>query len=121
VRTDRLHRAQIESIYQLDRTRMLTRSVDGVVKIWASANGRVERELTGLPRRAKIEGWSAAPAAFLILNEDQHLYVWTGEPRLGAYVGPSAPVCAGDLSADGNTLYARRCDGVLEVWRRRNS
>ncbi len=121
VRSDHLHEAQIEAIYKLDETRMLTHSVDGVVKVWASANGRVEHTLTGLPRTAKIAGWTAAPGAFLILNEDKHLYVWSGEPRLGAYVGPSAPVCAGDLSADGNTLYARRCDGVLEVWRRRAS
>ena len=121
VRTDHLHEAQIESIYQLDETRMLTHSVDGVVKIWSAANGAVERELSGLPRTARIVGWSAAPDALLILDADQHLYVWSGEPRLGAYVGPSAPVCAGDLSADADTLYARRCDGVLEVWRRRES
>jgi hypothetical protein len=45
--------------------------------------------------------------------------VWSGERRLGVYVGPSEPVCGGDLSQDGNLLYARTCGGTLEVWRRR--
>ena len=97
---------------------MMSHSIDGVVKVWSVARGTVERELTGLPRRASIQHVLSDVGAVLILNEDKHLYVWTGEPRLGTYIGPSAPVCFGRMSEDANTLYALKCDGVLEVWRR---
>ncbi|MBL8552299.1 MAG: caspase family protein [Hyphomonadaceae bacterium] len=121
LRTDRLHRAEVTSVHPFDRTRMMSRSIDGVVKVWAAATGRVERELTGLPRQAEIMHISdGGGGTVLIRSEDRRLYVWTGEPRLGAYVGPSSPVCAGALSEDANTLYAMRCDGALEVWRRRS-
>ncbi len=119
LRTDRLHEAEVEAVYHFDKTRMMSRSVDGVIKIWSAANGKVERTLSGLSRKAKIAGFGARPGAVLILDEARRLYVWSGEPRLGAYVGPSSAVCSGELSSDANTLYALKCDGVLEVWRRR--
>lgn len=119
LRTDRLHQAEVRFVSNFDKTSMISRSVDGVMKIWNASTGRVEAELSGLPRGAEPIGFAARARAVLILNEDKHLYIWNGEPRLGAYVGPSAPVCQGMLSEDANTLYARRCDGVLEVWRRR--
>ncbi len=119
LRTDALHRAEIKGVYPFDATRMMSHSVDGVVKVWSTARGTVERELTGLSRGASIQHVRSGPGAVLILNEDKHLYIWTGEPRLGTYVGPSAPVCGGQLSEDANTLYALKCDGALEVWRRR--
>jgi WD40 repeat protein len=119
-RTDRLHTAEVISVHPFGRTgMMMSRSIDGVVKVWSAANGRVERELGGLPRRATILQSSAN--GVLVLNEDRRLYIWTGEPRLGTYVGPSVPVCGGSLSEDANTLYALTCDGSLEVWRRRAS
>lgn len=121
VRTDRLHRAEVTGIHPFDGNRILSRSVDGVMKVWAADSGRVSFELTGLPRRASIQAVARAAPVALILNEDRRLYLWTGEPRLGAYVGPSVPVCGGALSADANTIYAQRCDGALEVWRRRAS
>jgi len=119
VRTDRLHRAEVTAIYPFDGDRLLSRSIDGVMKVWAANSGRVSFELTGLPRAASVQGIAQAAPVALILNEDKRLYLWSGEPRLGAYVGPSAPVCAGGLSPDANTIYALRCDGQLEVWRRR--
>ena len=121
VRTDRLHRAEVTAIYPFDGDRILSRSVDGVMKVWSAGTGRVSFELTGLPRRASIAAVAESAAYALILNEDRRLYLWSGEPRLGAYVGPSAPVCAGALSPDANLVYAQRCDGQLEVWRRRAS
>ena len=54
----------------------------------------------------------------LILNEDKRLYLWYGDARLDPYVGPTGPVCAGALSPDRNTLYAAKCEGNVEVWRR---
>ncbi|MDZ4777575.1 MAG: caspase family protein [Alphaproteobacteria bacterium] len=119
VRTDRLHRAEVTAIYPFGANRLLSRSIDGVMKVWAASSGAVAFELTGLPRRATIQGVAKNASVALILNEDRRLYLWTGEPRLGAYVGPSAPVCGGSLSPDANMVYAQRCDGQLEVWRRR--
>ncbi len=119
LRTDQLHRAEIKGVYPFDNTRMMSHSIDGVVKVWSAARGTVERELTGLARGASIQHVLSDTGAVLILNEDKHLYLWTGERRLGTYIGPSAPVCYGRLSEDINTLYALRCDGALEVWRRR--
>jgi len=119
LRTDRLHSEGIKGVYPFDATRMMSHSIAGVVKVWSAAGGTVERELTGLSRRAAIQHVLSDRGAVLILNEDKHLYVWTGEPRLGTYVGPSAPVCFGQMSEDTNTLYALKCDGALEVWRRR--
>lgn len=121
VRTDRLHRAEVTAVYPFDGDRILSRSVDGVMKVWAAGTGRVSFELTGLPRRANIAAVATNSAYALILNEDKRLYLWSGEPRLGAYVGPSAPVCGGALSPDANLIYALRCDGVLELWKRRAS
>lgn len=119
VRTDRLHRAEVTAIYPFGANRLLSRSIDGVMKIWSASTGAVAFELTGLPRGAVIQGVAKTASVALIRNEDKRLYLWTGEPRLGAYVGPSAPVCGSALSPDANMIYALRCDGALEVWRRR--
>lgn len=121
VRTDRLHNAEVTAIYPFDGDRILSRSIDGVMKVWAANTGRVSFELTGLPRRANIIAVAQSSAYALILNEDKRLYLWSGEPRLGAYVGPSVPVCGGAISPDANMVYALRCDGALEVWKRRAS
>ncbi len=118
LRTDRHHRALVTEVFPFDAAHMMSRSVDGDLKVWTAARGVVTRTLAGLPRSATIQHVRGQDGV-LILNEDKRLYIWNGEPRLGAYVGPSAPVCQGMLSEDGDTLYARRCDGALEVWRRR--
>lgn len=119
VRTDRLHRAEVTAMYPFGDNQILSRAIDGVMKVWSARTGAVVSELTGLPRAATIQGVAENAPVALIVNEDKRLYLWSGEARLGAYVGPSAPVCGGLLSADANTIYARRCDGQLEVWRRR--
>lgn len=118
--THRLHQALVQQMFPVNADAMLSRSVDGAVKVWAADSGQVQRELTGLPRGARILTVASAGPA-LILNEDRRIYVWTDEPRLGAYVGPSAPVCGAQISPDANMLYALKCDGELEVWRRRTN
>jgi hypothetical protein len=116
--TYRLHQGAVEQILALTGGRMLSRSVDGAVKLWSPETMRAERELTGLARQAQILEAAEDGTAVLILNEDRRLYVWYGEPRLGPYIGPSGPVCAGALSADTNVVYALKCEGNVEVWRR---
>jgi hypothetical protein len=54
----------------------------------------------------------------LILSGDRRLHIWSGEPRLPPYVGPPGPICDGALSGDGDTLYALKCEGNVELWRR---
>lgn len=115
--TYRLHQGAVQYIAVLGG-RMITRSADGVLKMSASATGRVEKELVGLSRAAHIVDVSANGSAVLILNEDKRLYLWSGEPRLNPYIGPSGPVCGGGLSNDRTTLFALRCEGNVEVWRR---
>jgi hypothetical protein len=120
--TYRLHQGAVERIQALTGGRMLSRSIDGAVKVWspatATATAQAEKELAGLSREARIVDAAEDGSAVLILNEDRRLYIWYGEPRLGPYVGPSGPVCAGALSADSNIVYALRCEGNVELWRR---
>ena len=113
-----MHQAAIEQLGALTGGRLISRSVDGVMKIWSPATSRVEHELTGLAREARVVDYSADGAVVLILNEDKRLYLWYGDARLDPYVGPTGPVCAGALSPDRNTLYAAKCEGNVEVWRR---
>jgi Caspase domain len=116
--TYRLHRGAVEQIMAVTGGRMVSRSVDGTIKLWSPESLQAEKELTGLAREAQILDATEDGSAVLILNEDKRLYIWYGEPRLGPYVGPSAPVCAGALSPDSNVLYALRCEGNVELWRR---
>ncbi len=116
--TYRLHRGAVEQILALTGGRVLSRSVDGAVKLWSPETTKAEKELTGLARQAQILAAEEDGSAVLILNEDRRLYIWYGEPRLGPYIGPSGPVCAGALSADSNLLYALKCEGNVELWRR---
>ena len=116
--TYRLHRGAVEQIAAIRGGRMLSRSADGTIKLWSPETMQAEKELTGLAREAQILDLADDGSAVLILNDDKRLYIWYGEPRLGPYVGPSAPVCAGTLSPDSNVLYALRCEGNVELWRR---
>jgi WD40 repeat protein len=116
--TYRLHRGAVEQIAAITGGRMLSRSAEGTIKLWSPETMQAEKELTGLAREAQILDLAEDGSAVLILNEDKRLYIWYGEPRLGPYVGPSAPVCAGALSPDSNILYALRCEGNVELWRR---
>lgn len=116
--TYRLHQGAVEQIMALTGGRMLSRSIDGAVKLWSPATAQAENELAGLSREARIVDAAADGSAVLILNEDRRLYLWYGEPRLGPYIGPSGPVCAAALSADSNVVYALRCEGNVELWRR---
>lgn len=118
IRSDTLHRAEVKGVYPFGKTQMMSRSFDGVVKVWDAKTGEIQREMSDLPRDASVQRVRGDIGTVLFLNEDQRLYVWNGEPRLGVYVGPSENVCRGDLSTDGNTLYARKCDGTLEIWQR---
>jgi hypothetical protein len=97
---------------------MLSRSVDGALKIWSPATGKAVKELAGLSRDAKILSVAEDGSAVLILNDDHRLYLWYGEPRLGPYIGPSGPVCAGVLSDGRDSVYALKCDGSVELWHR---
>jgi WD40 repeat protein len=97
---------------------LLSRSVDGTIKLWSPESMQAEKELAGLAREAQVLDLAEDGSAVLILNEDKRLYIWYGEPRLGPYVGPSVPVCAGALSPDSNVLYALRCEGNVELWQR---
>ncbi len=117
-RSYRPHQAAIEQLGAAGAHRMLTRSVDGAMRIWSIETGRVEREVTGLAREAEIIDYAEDGAAVLVLGDDRRLHIWSGEPRLGPYVGPAATVCGGALSTDRDTLYALRCEGNVEVWRR---
>jgi Caspase domain len=116
--TYRLHQGAVEQILAMAGGRMLSRSVDGAVKLWSPEATLPEKELTGLARQAQILDAAEDGSAVLILNEDRRLYIWYGEPRLGPYIGPSGPVCAGALSSDSNAVYALKCEGNVELWRR---
>lgn len=116
--TYRLHRGAVEQIMAATGGRMVSRSTEGTIKLWSPESAQAEKELTGLAREAQILDATEDGSAVLILNEDKRLYIWYGEPRLGPYVGPSVPVCAGALSPDSNVLYALRCEGNVELWRR---
>jgi len=116
--TYRLHQGAVEQILAITGGRMLSRSVDGTVKLWSPATALSEKEMSGLARQAQILDAAEDGSAVLILNEDRRLYIWYGEPRLGPYIGPSGPVCAGALSADTNVVYALKCEGNAELWRR---
>jgi Caspase domain len=116
--TLRLHQSAIEQILILKGERMLSRSVDGALKLWSPASGKTEKELAGLSRDAKILSVAEDGSAVLILNDDRRLYLWYGEPRLGPYIGPSGPVCAGVLSDGRDAVYALKCEGNVELWRR---
>jgi WD40 repeat protein len=118
--TYHLHQGAVQQIGGLSGGRMLTRSIDGALKIWSPANGRVEREASGLARDAQIVDMAPDGSAVLVLGEDRRLYLWAGEPRLAPYIGPSGPVCFGALSPDHNTLFALKCEGNVELWRRQS-
>ncbi|MBL8552300.1 MAG: caspase family protein [Hyphomonadaceae bacterium] len=115
--TYRLHPSAIGQLGALANGRMISRSVDGAIRIWSAASGRVERE-TELGRDASILSAEGAGAAILVLSGDRRLHIWAGEARLPPYVGPPGPICAGALSPDANTLYALKCEGNVELWRR---
>ena len=116
--TYRLHQGAVEQIAALTAGRMLSRSIDGALKLWSLDTTQPDKELAGLSREASVVDFAEDGSAVLILNEDRRLYLWYGEPRLGPYIGPSGPVCAGALSADRNTVYALKCEGNVELWRR---
>ena len=115
--TYRLHQGAVEQIVPLAGGRMLSRSIDGALKLWSPETARAEKELAGLAREAWILTAAEDDSGVLILN-DKRLYLWYGEPRLGPYIGPAGPVCAGALSADRDTVYALKCEGNVELWRR---
>jgi hypothetical protein len=115
--TYRLHQAAIGQLGALPNGRMISHSVDGALVVWSPATGRVERE-TSLGRDASILSAEGAGDTILILSGDRRLHIWSGEPRLPPYVGPPGPICDGALSGDGDTLYALKCEGNVELWRR---
>lgn len=117
-RTYRLHQAAVQQVGDITNGRMLSYGADGAIRIWSSATGRVEHELTGLPRAAQIVALTKDGSGVVILNEDRRLYVWYGDARLDPYVGPPGPVCDASISEDKATLYAVKCGGGVEVWRR---
>jgi hypothetical protein len=116
--TYRLHKGAVDQLYVVEGDRIVTRSLDGGLKLWSPSDGQVLKEMNGLPRDARIIDVAKDGSAALILNEDQRLHVWYGEARLGPYVGPVGPVCAGALSPDHDTLYALKCNDHVEVWQR---
>ena len=117
-RTFQLHQGAIQEIIALEDGRMISRSIDGAVKLWSPETMRAERELSGLPREARLLDAAKDGSAVLILNEDKRLHLWYGEARLGPYIGPAEPVCMGALSPDTDAVYALKCEGHVELWRR---
>ena len=102
---------------------LATAGMDGIVKVWNSADGLLVATLEGPGEDITFISWHSKGDVLLAGSSDASVWMWnaTTGSCMAVLSGHSESVTCGMFSQDGKTVMTASADGTARVWNPKDS